>query len=232
MTNGRSSDTGANSANSTNGDPKHDIHSKIYDAALKCFARNGVSKTSIEEIAKVAGCSRATIYRHFKSKESIVAGAIRWEAAKFFSALEKRLEGFSNLEELFVTCATTAEEFIGGHSVIPTIVEGEPELLLPHVALDAPLVVKVSTDFLAPYVDSLMVRGDIDRDNPSEIAEWIVRTVLGFLLVPSRRFDLGNKDDMARLARRYLAPSLRRSRLLLAQHRRKGLSTSGERLVR
>jgi TetR/AcrR family transcriptional repressor of uid operon len=190
-----------------------DIHSRIYEAALRCFARQGVTKSSIEEIANLAGCSRATVYRHFKGKEAIVAGAIRWEAAKFFSALRQRLDGVRTFEELFVQCALTADEFIGGHRVIPAIIEGEPELLLPHVALDAPLVVRVSTEFLTPFVERLMLRRDIDRDDPSEVAEWIVRSVLSFLLVPSLRFDLGSEEDMLRLAKRYLAPSLRRSRI-------------------
>lgn len=193
-----------------------EVRSRIFDAALRCFARRGVTKTTIEDIAKAAGCSRATVYRHFKGKESIVAGAIRWEAGKFFSALQRRLEGKDTFDDLFVECALTADEFIGGHRVIPAIVEGEPELLLPHLALGAPLVVSISTEFLRPYVERLMSRGDIDRDNPAEVAEWIVRTVLSFLLVPSLRFDLGSKEDMRRLATRYLAPSLRRSRLTRA----------------
>lgn len=216
MTTGSGNSRGASSTVSpvsSGSSPGFGPNSKIYEAALRCFARNGVTRTSIEDIAKAAGCSRATIYRHFKSKEAIVAGVIRWEASKFFLALQGRLDGVESFEELFVRCATTAEEFIGGHSVIPAIIEGEPELLLPHVALDAPLVVKVSADFLVPYIESLMVKGDIDRDKPSEVAEWVVRTVLSFLLVPSRRFDLGDEEDMARLARKYLAPSLRRSRL-------------------
>lgn len=193
-----------------------DIYPRVYEAALRCFARHGVTKTSIEEIARIAGCSRATIYRHCKSKNAIVAGAIRWEAGKFFSALQQRLEGVNTFEELFVECALTADEFIGGHRVIPTIVEGEPGLLLPHLALDASLVVRVSTEFLTPFIERLMLREDIDRDDPAEVAEWIVRTILGFLLVPSLRFDLGSKDDMLRLAGRYMAPSLRRSRLYRA----------------
>ncbi len=206
-------ESGAATVPATEGfDKPRGIQRAVFEAALRCFARNGVTKTSIEEIAREAGCSRATVYRHFKSKEAIVAGAIRWESTKFFAALQDRLREVETFEELFVESAMTADEFIGGHRVIPTIIEGEPELLLPHVALEAPLVVKVSANFLAPYIERLMIRNDIDKDNPVEVAEWIVRTVLSFLLVPSLRFDLGSKDDMLRLASRYIAPSLRRTR--------------------
>ncbi len=192
------------------------VSEKVLEAALRCFARAGVSRTSMDDIARAAGCSRATVYRHFKNKNSVVAGVIARESAKFFGELQRRLEEVRTFEELFVRCATTADEFIGGHRVIQVIMEGEPEILLPHLALEAPLVVKVSTQFLAPYVERLMLAGDIDRDDPEDVAEWVVRTILNFLVVPSLRFDLGSEDDMMRLASRLIAPSLRRSRLGLA----------------
>lgn len=186
-----------------------DLRERIATAALRCFARKGVSRTSIEDVARAAGCARATVYRRFSSKGEIVGEAIRLEARRFFDALASRLEGASSFEEVFVVCAVTADEFIGGHQVLQVIVEAEPDLLLPHVALDAPLVVKVSRDFLQPYVQKLMDEGNIDVGDSAEIAEWLVRCILGLLLVPSFRFDTGSVDSMYRLASRFIAPCLR-----------------------
>ncbi|MDE5858943.1 MAG: TetR/AcrR family transcriptional regulator [Oscillospiraceae bacterium] len=45
--------------------------SNILDAARKLFLAGGLEKTSVDEIAKAADCSKATIYAYFKSKEDI-----------------------------------------------------------------------------------------------------------------------------------------------------------------
>ena len=43
----------------------------ILDEARKLFLAGGVEKTSMDEIASAAECSKATIYAYFKSKEEI-----------------------------------------------------------------------------------------------------------------------------------------------------------------
>ena len=49
-----------------NGVVPHDsdaAHAHFLDAAETCFERYGVAKTTMEDIAKMAGVSRPTVYR-------------------------------------------------------------------------------------------------------------------------------------------------------------------------
>jgi AcrR family transcriptional regulator len=45
---------------------------KILEAALKLFAENGYHKTSISQIAKMAGVSKGLTYNYFNSKEELL----------------------------------------------------------------------------------------------------------------------------------------------------------------
>ncbi|MDR3294135.1 MAG: TetR/AcrR family transcriptional regulator, partial [Clostridiales bacterium] len=44
---------------------------KIIDAGLKCFAASGYQKTSIEEVARDAGVSKALIFHYFGTKTKL-----------------------------------------------------------------------------------------------------------------------------------------------------------------
>ncbi len=46
---------------------------EIVDAALKCFARNGFHRTTMQDIVGETKGSAGSIYRYFRSKEDIVA---------------------------------------------------------------------------------------------------------------------------------------------------------------
>ena len=46
----------------------------IYKAAASLFAQNGYNETSMEEIAKMVGIKKGTIYSHFESKKEILQG--------------------------------------------------------------------------------------------------------------------------------------------------------------
>ncbi|MGH7965604.1 MAG: TetR/AcrR family transcriptional regulator [Candidatus Binatia bacterium] len=48
---------------------------EILDAALRVFARRGLHKTKLEEVAKEAGISKGTIYLYFKNKEELFVAA-------------------------------------------------------------------------------------------------------------------------------------------------------------
>src|SRR5207237_771201 len=63
---------------------------RVIDAALRCIARWGVSKTTLDDVAREASCSRATIYRQFPGGKDALLGAIaRTELARFFSGLAR-----------------------------------------------------------------------------------------------------------------------------------------------
>ncbi|OUE60679.1 HTH-type transcriptional regulator AcrR [Citrobacter freundii] len=52
----------------------------ILDVALRMFSQQGVSSTSLAEIAKAAGVTRGAIYWHFKNKSDLFSEI--WELAK------------------------------------------------------------------------------------------------------------------------------------------------------
>lgn len=53
--------------------PTRDV---ILEAASELMVADGVSATSVEQIARHAGCQRATIYTHFGSKESLALAVL------------------------------------------------------------------------------------------------------------------------------------------------------------
>ena len=54
----------------------------ILEAARRRFVRFGPRKTTMGEVAREAGCSRATLYAHFGNKEDLYASLLHadWEA--------------------------------------------------------------------------------------------------------------------------------------------------------
>jgi len=55
----------------------------ILEAARRRFLRFGVPKTTMDEVAREAGCSRTTLYFHFRSKEDLYARLLEQDAEAF-----------------------------------------------------------------------------------------------------------------------------------------------------
>lgn len=52
---------------------KQETHASILDAASDTFYRQGIAPISMEDIATAAGVSKPTLYKHFSTKEVLVA---------------------------------------------------------------------------------------------------------------------------------------------------------------
>ena len=48
------------------------VEARAGAALLTCIARYGLAKTTLDDVAREAGCSRATLYRYFDSKHDLV----------------------------------------------------------------------------------------------------------------------------------------------------------------
>ncbi|WP_245653426.1 TetR/AcrR family transcriptional regulator [Sphingomonas pituitosa] len=53
------------------GPAEHAVRDQIIDAANECFARYGYAKTTVADLAREIGFSKAYIYRFFESKQAI-----------------------------------------------------------------------------------------------------------------------------------------------------------------
>src|SRR5471032_1883492 len=47
------------------------VATRVLDGALACIARVGVGKTTLDDVAREAGCARATVYRTFPGKQAL-----------------------------------------------------------------------------------------------------------------------------------------------------------------
>src|SRR5438105_8102984 len=69
---------------------------RILAAAGDLFYRHGIRAVGVESIADAAGTNKMTLYRHFNSKDELVAEYLRQEAAKAeasWAALEEQHPG-------------------------------------------------------------------------------------------------------------------------------------------
>lgn len=71
----------------------------IFDAALRLFREQGFHGTSINDIGAASGVTGPAIYRHFGSKEEVLAEAIREGSRRIAAATREALESVGESSE-------------------------------------------------------------------------------------------------------------------------------------
>ncbi len=65
--------------------------SQIIKAAAKRFARHGVNKTTLDEVARDIRIGKATIYHYFTSKDELYIETLKWEIDLFLEQVKSVL---------------------------------------------------------------------------------------------------------------------------------------------
>jgi AcrR family transcriptional regulator len=187
------------------GDDRSSTRVRIVDAALGCLARQGSAKTTVDDIARASGFSRATLYRTFPGgKDDVLEAVVATEVARVFSALAVAMGEATDLEEVLVAGMSEAARRLSGHRALAYMLGHEPELILPHLTfagLDR--ILMVAGDFAAPFFARWL-----EPDQASRAAEWAVRIVLAYVADPAPGTDLADPDDTRALVRAFVLPGI------------------------
>jgi len=77
----------------------------ILLAALHCYGRFGLEKTTLEQVAEQAGVSRATVYRHAKNRQELLNKVFIRDAQKASEALSVEMQQYEKLSDIVMESA-------------------------------------------------------------------------------------------------------------------------------
>ena len=178
---------------------------RVLGATLRCITRFGLSKTTLDDVARESGVSRATIYRAFPGgRETLFDTLLTSEIGRFFEVLRAELDATDDLEDLLVAGVGGAMRFLLDHEALRSIVSLEPVLLVPQLVfhrLDT--VLELATAFAVPHLER-----HLSPDDAEAAAEHLVRIVLSYTLHPSARVDPHDEGSVRALVRRHVLPGV------------------------
>lgn len=178
----------------------------MLEAAYRCVAREGLAKTSMEDVAAEAQLSRATVYRHFpQGREQLVREVIAWEAGRFFERLARAVAHHVDLADLLEEALVFASRAVAEHAVLQKILETEPERLLPVLTTESARLIALVKQFLVLAMTRTDVRDGLDAD---AAADYLARMVLSHI-GGAGRWDLTDRSQVRELVRTQFLAGLR-----------------------
>ena len=172
------------------------------EGALACIGRYGMAKTTVDDVARASGVSRATIYRYFPGgRDQVVADVVAWEVGRFFARLGEAVAGSPDLASLVENSLRFAHRAVAEHGVLQRVLATEPHRLLPVLTVSADRILPLVAGFLVPHLERERAAGrlrpgvDIER-----AADFLARMLLSWISAPGG-WDLEDPQRRAELVR-------------------------------
>jgi AcrR family transcriptional regulator len=180
---------------------------RVLDAALACVARVGLGKTTLDDVAREAGCARATVYRCFPGKRALFAAVLERELQALGRRAIAAADETDSFADAVVAVILTGSETFDSHAALRFVVEHEQEILAPQLSFDrGSAVLRGAAALIAPAFTRFVEPGRAER-----LGEWVARLTLSYLLNPSELVRLDDPAQVRAFVVDYVLPGVTES---------------------
>lgn len=173
---------------------------RLLAATYSCVARFGLAKTTVEDVVKASGISRATVYRYFPGgRDELLLETVGWELGHYLADLADHVRDEPDLVHLVEAGLVYARRSLREHQLLQAILQTEPERLLVLLTTESAKTVPFIAAFLLPYLErertESRLREGLDLERT---ADHLARLILSLIGTPGR-WDYDDPQQLRRL---------------------------------
>jgi len=155
---------------------------RLMDAAEACFDKYGIAKTTMDDIAKEAGVSRPTVYRHFSDRDTLILAVVLRRSRQLIDRAQKAIRKHPTFEERLVEGLLFMVDKGRKDPFVRLLVSPEHMGLASQIIGGSTAAVDIAYDMWEPILAEARARGELRPDlDFRAIATWI--TYLTLLLI-------------------------------------------------
>ena len=159
---------------------------RLLDAAASCYARFGLAKTTVEDVARAAGVSRATVYRHFKNRDELLLAVVAREASRLAAEAEVYLQRFDDVGSWIVEGMLFCLDELPRRPLLAMLLGPDDVGRASRLVLNAEPLLGVGADILRPIFEPAQRAGLLQESVELDaLMEWVLRILMSYLTVPS-----------------------------------------------
>ena len=164
---------------------------RILDVAAALFVEHGVARVGMGDVARAAGCSRATLYRYFDTRERLRTAYVHREARRVGRELASHAAGVGDPAARLVETVLEALRRV----------RRDPALSAWFTPDDAGIATRLAQS--SEVIEAMVAAFLGDPAGPTTIrrARWLVRVIVSLLAMPG-----ADERDERSMLEQFVAP--------------------------
>lgn len=155
---------------------------RILDAAFHAVATHGLSRVTMDDVARLAGLARQTVYRYFPSKDALIVALVEREEEAFIEGVRAANEKHELLEDVMRDAILFSLKTAREHPLLDRLLASEPEVLLPYLTTRGGGLVARARAVIEELAAG---RADVRPELVHRTADLAVRAIVSYVITPS-----------------------------------------------
>ena len=168
---------------------------RILESAFSAVATHGLSRLTVDDVARLAGLSRQTVYRYFDSKDALIQALVYREEETFIDGVRAAHARHDRLEdamrEAILYCLTAARE----HPLLDRLLASEADALVPVLTTHGGGLLARARAVIEELAAGWGLRSELVHRS----ADVSVRAMVSYVLTPSEDDPEDIAGELARI---------------------------------
>ena len=182
---------------------------RILVAAEQCLTRLGITRLSMTDVAVQARVSRGAVYLHFADRRALIDAVLTRVATRFVASSAEPIRRRRTLVGQVADAAVFIREHLADSVLTLRLPADEESLFATLLTSRLDRMVEEWVDFWLPYLAEAEERGELRHGvDHRQAAEWIVRMMLSFAVMPAVSFDADRPAQVRAFVRSFIVDGL------------------------
>ncbi len=155
------------------------IREMILESASKLFARFGMKKTAVDEIARKSRLAKGTIYNYFESKDELIRSVFRREQERLFKRIKKMVNKESDPRRKLKKVIWERLRLISESPVLAQVLSEKRERLIAGLDKELERLEKIEIELIEEILREGSQQLSLAEQELSESARAIQRALKG-----------------------------------------------------
>ena len=169
---------------------------RILDAAERLFTEDDPASVGMNEIARAAGCSRATLYRYFDSREALRIAYVHRETHRLGREILPLVERIEDPRERLVASIAATLRMVRENPALAAWFGSTRSPIGGEMAGQSQVITALASGFL-----NSLGPAPVDAAALARRARWTVRVIISMLMFPGR-----DEDDERAMIEEFVVP--------------------------
>ncbi|SOJ56587.1 putative HTH-type transcriptional regulator [Mycobacterium simulans] len=169
---------------------------RILDAAERLYTDRDPATIGMNEIASAAGCSRATLYRYFESREALRTAYVHRESRRLGREILQRIGHVEDSRQRLIAGITATLGMVRENPALAAWFDSTRLPIGGEMAGQSAVITALAAGFLS----------SLGPDDPTTVerrARWAVRVIISLLMFPGR-----DETDERAMVEEFVVPIL------------------------
>jgi AcrR family transcriptional regulator len=150
------------------------IKKKIGKAAMQCFAKYGLDKTTLDDIANAVGLNKASLYYYYKNKEDIFLETAIEEGKEFLTQLQQKTLAKKGIRNVIWFYLQSRFTYYANVLNMNRVSVATLNSILPRFFELYDDMIKLEKQFLKQLIDKAIDDGSLKKMNSTKIASLLI----------------------------------------------------------